>query len=133
MLAVVAISILFTWFACSVVLIGISSLLPVRIHEKFHLTDAFWTGLAAAVAVLGVYHFLRPVDTAIVSVLACLGLWGVLRNRIWLARRIREACANGIWHGLSFVAITVVIALRAAGQCEHYDTGFYGAAAVRWF
>jgi hypothetical protein len=96
--------------------------------ERFSFSEAFWMGLAGCVAMLEVYHFVRAVDWVAAVVLAGLGAWGLVVSRgRWRAGG--WGCAEGV---LVFGAAAIV-ALRSAAPCEHYDTGLYGAQAVRWF
>ena len=132
MLALVSLSIALTWLACAVVLIGTGSLILEFFSEKYLLTEAFWSGLCATVAILETYHFLRPVDRALTLALILLGILGIFRNRISLAQKLRQARSGESWQTLCYFVAVYAIALRASGACEHYDTGFYGALAVRW-
>jgi hypothetical protein len=137
MLALVILSILFTWLVCAAVCIGIGSLLlrlstfnfQLSTFQRFSLQDSFWTGVALIAAILQLYHFFRPIDSLIVYLLFALGLAGLLWNRKSLLQRFNFQLSNFL---LLFLA-AVVIAFRAAGPCEHYDTGLYGAQAIRWF
>jgi hypothetical protein len=132
MLALVSLSIVLTWLACAVVLIGMGSLILEFFSEKYLLTEAFWTGLCATVAILEIYHFLRPVDLALTVALIFLGTLGIFRHRISLLQKLRQSCNDGPWQTFCYIVVVCAIALRASGACEHYDTGFYGAMVVRW-
>jgi hypothetical protein len=133
MLAVVAFSILLTWMLCALVLAGIGTLLLRRLRVEYALFDAFWAGLCVAVASLEVYHFFRSVDVLIVGILSTVGFYGIILNRNLLV--------VGHWQDRWFkfrpavccTLVLAVIAARCAGPAVHYDTGFYGAMAVRWF
>jgi hypothetical protein len=133
MLAVIAFSILLTWIFSALVFAGIGALLLRRLHVECSVFDAFWAGLCVAVACLGVYHFFRPVDMIITGLLCAVGLCGIILNRNilavghWQDPRFRF----GLFACCTFVL--AVIAARCAGPAVHYDTGFYGAMAVRWF
>jgi hypothetical protein len=162
MLALVILSILFTWLVCAAVCIGIGSLLrvlcapPPRVVipsaardllpalsgtgqensslptvQLFSLQDSFWTGVALIAAILQLYHFLRPIDLLVVYLLFGLALAGLLWNR---ALFFRLSTFNIQLSNVFFVSLAaVIIAFRAAAPTEHYDTGLYGAQAIRWF
>lgn len=139
MLALVVLSILVIWLVCAVVCVGVGGLLlRVLTLERsnvgtfqryfFSVGDCFWMGLAGSVAMLEVYHFVRPIDWVAVAALAGLGAGGLMvsRGRLQL----------GEWRwaeGVLLFAAAAIVALRSAAPCEHYDTGLYGAQAVRWF
>jgi hypothetical protein len=131
MLAVTTLFIVLVWAACALVLIGIG-LLAFRASRYFSVSEAFWTGLGSVVAFLLLYHFFRPVDAWAGGLVACLGIAGALINRHTLVQGLRESLnARG---RLLFVYASLVftIALRASSDWFHYDTGLYGALAVRW-
>jgi hypothetical protein len=150
MLVLVILSILFTWLVCAAVCIGIGSLLlrlsifnfQLSTFQRFSLLDSFWTGVALIAAILQLYHFFRPIDLVIVYLLCGLALAGLLWNR---AFRIRDASAGRsslfrlstfnfqLSNFLLLLLAAVIIAFRAAAPTEHYDTGLYGAQAIRWF
>jgi hypothetical protein len=139
MLALIVLSILLTWLFCAAVCIGIGSLLlrALRLRTDQNaglpLVDSFWTGLAIITAVLQLYHFFRPIDLVAVSLLLGLGLAGWLWNRTLLLRYWRESREWRTAAVLLHVAAAAIIAFRCAAPGEHYDTGLYGAQAVRWF
>jgi hypothetical protein len=131
-LGVVAASILLTWLVCASVFIGIGSSFLGQIRKEYALTDAFWTGLAIAVAILEIYHFVRPIDLGATSLIACFGFVGAFLSRRSLLAELRKIKSIGFWTALCYTMPIVLLALRSAGPCEHYDTGLYGAAAIRW-
>ena len=132
MLTLVIVSILITWLLCAAVCIGVGSLLLRAFHFSFSPLDALWTGLALIVAFLQVHHFLRPIDSLAVFLLAALALIGLLWNRTLLLQQFNLQTFQPA-NILLFLLAAIIIAFRAAGPCEHYDTGLYGAQAIRWF
>jgi hypothetical protein len=130
-LGLVAGCILVTWVVCAVILIGVGSLLLRNFSQSFHLTDAFWTGLAASVAFLEFWNLFRPVTAAADLLLAGFGVLGVCMSAGWLRRKATEVASRKSLL-IVFAVLAIGIALRAAGPCEYYDTGLYGAQAVRW-
>lgn len=133
MIAVVALSILLMWILCALILTGIGALLLPRFDVEYSFFDAFWAGLCVTVASLEVYHFLRPIDVTIVGLLGAVGLYGIILSRDMLAEHLRCIARFGFWPRLCFIVTLLVIAARCVGPAVHYDTGFYGAMAVRWF
>lgn len=134
--------ILITWGVCAAALMGIGSLLLRPLVGKHKPLDAFWAGLFVAVALLQLAHFFVPIGWPFPILLGALGFVGLLLHvKAYFSiapslapagsSRVRPALAS--WSLLWCLLITAAIALRCVGPCEHYDTGFYGAMAVRWF
>jgi hypothetical protein len=129
MLVVIILSILFTWLLCAGVCVGIGSLvLRVATFERFSLQECFWSGLAVIVASLQLVHFFRPLDATIVIVLFVLALSGPFS----MFRRFDIPTFRRSDVFLFLLAVAF-IAFRSAAPTEHYDTGLYGAQAIRWF
>ena len=133
MLLVAVFWIVLVWAICAAVLAGLGSLLLERLCGDWNISDAFWVGVCIAVGVLQLYHFWRPIDTLIVVLLCVLGVFGLIAHRRAFVRLIRGVCGEGLWTVLACLAAILVIAARCAGPVFYYDTGLYGAMAVRWF
>ncbi len=119
-------------------------------RSSFSLLDSLWTGIAIITAILQLYHFFRPIDLLAVYLLAGLALAGWLWNYVF---RIPDASAGRssllrssvsstfrlttynlqLSTLLLFSIAAAIIAFRCAALGGHYDTGLYGAQAVRWF
>jgi hypothetical protein len=143
MLALIILCILLTWLVCAAVCIGIGSLLLRGLRFTGSITEALWTGLALITAILQLYHFFRPIDLFAAFLLLGLGLAGWLLN---YAVRTQSASAgptspanisvNSTFQLSTFLLLFIaaaITAFRCAALGEHYDTGLYGAQAVRWF
>lgn len=150
MLALIILCILLTWLLCATVCIGIGFLAVKSLRFKCSITEALWTGLALITAILQLYHFFRPIDVVAVFLLLGLGLAGWVWN---YAVRIPDASAGNssrtnssatsrfklstwnfqLLNSLLLFIAAAIIAFRCAALGEHYDTGLYGAQAVRWF
>lgn len=138
MLALIVLSILVTWLVCSAVCIGIGFLLLRGLRFTCSTMEAMWTGLAIVTAILQLYHFFRPIDLGAVFLLLGLGLAGWLWN---YASRTPDAfstfhLSTFNFQLLSFLLLflaAAIVAFRCAAPGEHYDTGLYGAQAIRWF
>jgi hypothetical protein len=144
MLALIILCILLTWLLCAAVCIGIGSLLFHGLRFTCSTMEALWTGLALITAILQLYHFFRPVDIVAVSLLLGLSLAGWLwdftvripeapAGRALLLQNWRERKKSGLAAIFLYIPATAIIAFRCAALGEHYDTGLYGAQAVRWF
>ena len=96
------------------------------------LSDGFWLGLGVWVAFLELYHFFRAIDLVAVLLPAALGLFGLIVTRKWFWDRLRRAVGTAPGFTIAYSAVIVAIAIRAAGPYNHFDTGLYGAGAVRW-
>jgi hypothetical protein len=131
-LALVAAGLLLTWVLCTAVLIGLGSLILHRFGEGCCLLDDFWMGLAMAVAFLEIWSLLRPVTPAAALLLVAAGFLGLVWNRKKLFGQSKEVLRGVGWPVLAYILIAAYIALRSCGPCDYYDTGLYGAAAVRW-
>jgi hypothetical protein len=125
-------AILAVWTGIALALIGIGSVLLRLFTRDYALLDSFWVALAVSVAFLELWNLLIPISSAATLVLVCAGLLGLLINRAVLLSRLKSSLHSGRWLILSCLAMAALIALRATGPCEHYDTGLYGASAARW-
>src|SRR6266851_4935664 len=133
MLALIIFCILFTWLACAAVCIGIGALLLRGFRYFLSPLDALWTGLALITAILQLYHFFRPIDLLAVYLLVGMALTGWIWSRTSLLQQWRERKKPRLAAALLLIAAAAIIAFRCAALGEHYDTGLYGAQAVRWF
>lgn len=132
MLILSALEIFFTWAVIALALIGIGSIVLARFGKDYSLFDALWMGLAVSVALLEIWSLLLPITSSTTVLLFCLGLLGLLANRSILFHRIKTTLQSSRWLFLPAIAIVMFIAFRSAGPCDYYDTGLYGASAVRW-
>jgi hypothetical protein len=132
MLLLSTLEIFSTWLVAALTLIGLGSLLLSRISKSFLLTDAFWMGLAVSVAALEIWNLFLPLTASATLVLLAAGLLGLALNRSALQTGLRSALQNSRGLLLLGIAFTLLLALRSCGPCEYYDTGLYGAPAVRW-
>ena len=136
-----ALEILLTWGVCALMLIGIGSLFLRRLVGIGQPLDAFWAGLFLAVLLLQIGHFLLPIAWPFALFLGGLGLAGLLLNgRILFSsgQSLEPGNSSAVASlptraSLWSLALAAAIALRCVGPCNHYDTGAYGAMAVRWY
>src|SRR6266567_5749553 len=133
MLAVIILCILVTWLVCGAVCIGIGGLLLRGLGLAFGALDALWTGVGLIAAMLQMYHFFRPIDLVAGYGLVGLGLAGWIWNGAPLFRCLFERREPRWPAVLLYIPAATIVAFRAAALGYHYDTGLYGAQAVRWF
>ena len=125
-------AILLTWAVAAIVLIGLGSLVLIRFDKNFLLRDAFWLGFGVAVAVLEIWNLLLPVNATIAFLLCSGSVAGLLSNRGALWRQIKATLQFVRSHAILGFALLLFLAIRSSGPCDYYDTGLYGAQAVRW-
>ena len=127
--------ILITWGICAAILIGLGSLLLRPLIGNHRPFEAFWCGLFLAVLLLQCLHFVVAINWQVEAFLGVLGLLGVISNvRSYLSHLGSSWPRSNVFPSLVWsLLIVYAIALRCVGPCDHYDTGFYGAMAVRWF
>src|SRR5229473_7877972 len=132
MLLISTLEVFLTWAVIALALIGIGSLGFARFDKDYSLPDAFWMGLAVSVTILEIWSLLLPINSSTTILLLCIGVLGLLANRSILFSRIKFTLQTSRWLLLLGTAFTFFLALRSCGPCEYYDTGLYGASAVRW-
>jgi len=131
MLGLVAGCIVLTWMACGILLIGIGSLTLRAFSQAFSALDALWVGLITSATFLAIWNLFWPISSSADYWLVCSGILGVYWQRRQLLGEAREILSRKILLAV-YAAICAAIAFRAAGPCEYYDTGLYGAQMVRW-
>ena len=132
MLITSALTVFVLWGVMAIALIGIGSTVLRPFQSSHSLGDAFWTGLALSVALLEIWSLVLPVNSAAAISLFALGLLGLPFNRSFVRARMQREWDVNRHVILPGVAITAFLALRACSPCDYYDTGLYGAQAVRW-
>ena len=132
MLLLSALEIFFTWTVIALSLIGVGSVVLALIAKDDSLLDSFWTGLAVSVAILEIWNLVLPITPSITLVLLALGILGLALNRPSLWTRFITVWQDSRSLFLVGAALAFLLALRSCGPCEYYDTGLYGAPAVRW-
>jgi hypothetical protein len=132
MILLSALEIFLTWAVFALALIGIGSIVLRRFSEDYSVRDAFWMGLAISVALLEAWNLLLPITFWATVFLLCFGIFGLLANRRVLFSHIQFTLQGSRWLLFLGVAFAFFLAVRSCGPCEYYDTGLYGAPAVRW-
>jgi hypothetical protein len=132
MLLLSALQIFLIWAVIAFTLIGIGSIVLVRFGNDYSLFDAFWMGLAASIALLEIWNLLLPITSSTTVLLFCGGVLGFLVNRSILFNRLKTTLQSSPRLILLSIVVVLFIAFRSAGPCDYYDTGLYGASAIRW-
>ncbi len=132
MLLLSALEIFLTWAVLALALIGIGSIVLARFSKDYSVRDAFWMGLAVCVALLEVWNLLLPINSSATVFLLCIGILGLLANRSVLFSHIKFTLQTSRWLFFLGTAFAFFLAVRSCGPCQYYDTGLYGAGAVRW-
>jgi hypothetical protein len=138
-LAVVA-----TWLACGAVAWGVGRLIhgavltPAAGAEPDSL-EPTWTGLAAIVLFLHLWHFVFPVDGRALVVILAAGIAGGLMT--WLRSRgaktgtapaTRRALYGQLPRAAALLAVGLWLANRSLSQFQAHDSGMYMIPAVEW-
>src|SRR5882762_7740965 len=132
MLLISSLEIFLTWAVIALALIGLGSIVLTLFSEAYSLIDAFWMGLAISVAVLEIWNLVLPITASATMFLFGAGLLGLALNRSALRNSLRSTLQASRWLLLLGIAFALLLALRSCGPCEYFDTGLYGAPAVRW-
>jgi hypothetical protein len=132
MLVLYGAGILLTWAAIALTCIGIGSIVLTRFSKDYSVRDAFWMGLAVSVAFVEAWNLLLPITSWTTVLLLCTGILGLLANHAVLFSHIKFTLQDS--RGLFFLglAFAFFLAVRSCGPCQYYDTGLYGAGAIRW-
>jgi len=132
MLLISSLEVFLTWAVIALALIGLGSIILMLFSEDYSLIDAFWMGLATSVAVLEIWNLVLPISASVTMFLFGAGLLGLALNRSALRNSLRSTLQASRWLLLLGIAFALLLALRSCGPCEYFDTGLYGAPAVRW-
>jgi len=96
------------------------------------LLGAFFIGWGAATGLLELYHLFRPIDATILLLLVAFSLAGLFRSFSVLRQFALKLRGSGAGTLAVSALVIFLIGVRSTGPCLHYDTGLYGATAVRW-
>jgi hypothetical protein len=124
--------VLLTWAVSAAVLMGLGSEVLRQFGHSCSPSDAFWMGLPVAVSILQIWHFFMPVDAYVTIGLITLGGIGIIRDRGFFTKLHKSMQSAGFFYCGTYALILTSLAFRALGPCDHFDTGLYGATALRW-
>jgi hypothetical protein len=125
-------AIIVVWAACSAILMGIGSLVLRSFSQESHPIDSFCFGIGVTVGILEIYQCFRPIDFLISAILFLAGAIGFAADRLLPVRILSKIQSSSFEVRAGYAAILGLTAFRSSGPCEHFDTGLYGAPAVRW-
>jgi hypothetical protein len=131
-LIVLILKILAAWAICAMVVIGLGTLIIRRYDGSSRIFYAFWIGFGAATAFLDTWNLFLPIHESAPICLSAIACVGILENGAELWRELAAFLKMLGWSALIWIGLIGFLALRVAGPCDHYDTGLYGAAAIRW-
>jgi len=132
MLLISSLEVFLTWAVIALALIGFGTIVLTLFSEDYSVIDAFWMGLAISVAVLEIWNLVLPITASVTMFLFGVGVLGLALNRSALGNTLRSTLQASRWLLFLGIAFALLLALRSCGLCEYYDTGLYGAPAVRW-
>src|SRR5467141_1934940 len=132
MLLLSTLEVFFTSAVIALALIGFGSIVLTLFSKDCSLTDAFWMGLAFSVAALEIWSLVLPITPSIALFLFGVGILGLGLSRSKLRASLLAAWQNSRWLLLLGLAFALLLAFRSCGPFDYYDTGLYGAPAVRW-
>lgn len=127
--------ILVSWLLYALLFVGLGSLalklLGRSPRSGWDWLDCFWLGLALALGLMQFWHFLFPVNDALLALLATAAALILLSQRKHFARSLRRLPKDKAFLSL-IVLLALWLANRALGMPNAYDTGFRDMQAVMW-
>lgn len=96
------------------------------------LCVAFWTGWAAIVALLQIWHLALPVNQAALVLVLIFGGAGLLREAQPLASLARTGVRRAPALVVLLIPTLLWMANRSTGPAQFYDLGLYYLQAVQW-
>jgi hypothetical protein len=91
-----------------------------------------WLGWAGAVLVLQLWHCFLPIDGRAISVLALVGIGGLVINTTKLLELVRSHRAQVAWSTGLLLVLSLWMANQTVRQPGIYDSGLYHLNSVRW-
>ncbi len=127
--------VLLSWLFLSLVFcgLGVAALkaLGQSLHSGWTWLDSFWLGWAAALCAMQLWHFVLPINDALLMLLTAIASAVLLSQRNNLTKVLRRVLKDK-----SFIVLLTLLALwlsnRALGMPVAYDTGFRDMQAVMW-
>lgn len=128
----VVFAVLLSLFICTLALLGLGSLVEAFLGSDARPLEAVLMGLGLTLPALELYHLFRPVDWIVSATLALAGLIGLAIRSAHLRQFLKNRVGRHKQLVVALSALSLLIGVRSAGACEHFDTGLYGIQAVRW-
>lgn len=128
--------VLLGWLLILLALVGLGRAVqrllgPVQVSAQ-QILEAFWIGLAVAVATLQVWNLWLPVSATAPIVIAIAGLIGLLPGMrdtarwAWASVRTSPATVGAL------AVVALWLANRAIAACDAPDSGLYQVIGMRW-
>lgn len=128
----VVFAVLLSLSICVLALLGLGALLQELLGLEGRPPETVLIGLGIALSILELYHLFRPVDWIVATVLALGGLIGLVFRFAFFRQFLRDRVSKHKEVVVALMILALLIGIRSAGPCEHFDTGLYGIQAVRW-
>ncbi len=128
-------SVLLSWLLLFLVFSGLGSvalkMLGRSLASGWNWLDAFWLGWALALGFLQLWHFILPVNDAVLLIFAAISILLLIWQRNDVMRTLGRLRMDKL---LLFVVSVLALWLsnRALGMPIAYDTGFRDVQAVLW-
>lgn len=128
-------SVLASWLLLLLVFCGLGAAalkaLGQSLRSGWSWLDGFWLGWVICLGILQLWHFVLPINDALLMLLAAFAFAVLLLQRNDLAQIMRRASKDKL-----FIVLLTLLALwlsnRALGMPVAYDTGFRDMQAVMW-
>ena len=125
------------WAVVTATLVGIGLFVtgvPADRSRSNTVFAAFWTGLGLATGGLQLWHLVAPISASATVTLVTFGIVGLIWHRRDLAPRVGHLWRRWVPSPWSLVALAVVLILanRAVGPANMYDTRLYHLHVVEW-
>lgn len=125
-----------TWLVLGLASLGVGLLLRRLFRlgplDRLGLCVAFWTGWAAIVALLQIWHLALPVNRVALILTLIIGATGLLLEARPLAGLAREGVRRAPVLVILLIPTLLWMANRSTGPAQFYDLGLYYLQAVQW-
>ncbi len=127
-----------TWLVLGLASLGLGLLLrrlfrPLGPLDLLGLCVAFWTGWAAMVALLQIWHLIFPVNRAALVLVLGLGGAGLVLEARSLAGLAREGVRRAPILVILLIPTLLWMANRSTDDAQqHYDAGLYYLSSLQW-
>lgn len=135
-LVVHIIRILVMWSVAGTAFFGLGALLRrlfgLRIDTAEESLRVPWLGWGLSIVLLQLWHLWLPVNGIALSILAALGVLGLLWSAPDLWRVLCSRLRVNLVFALLLATVAVWLAYHGAQQADNYDSGLYQLSSVRW-
>lgn len=125
-----------TWLVLGLASLGVGLLLRRLFRpgplDLLGLCVAFWTGWAAIVALLQIWHLALPVNRVALILTLIIGATGLLLEARPLAGLAREGVRRAPVLVILLIPTLLWMANRSTVSTSHYDLGLYYQQTIQW-